>query len=392
MTDHDARAEAELLRRVDDALTAGAVTELDPDDRALQELALALAAETPEPDPVYAAELAERVRAGFPRGSRGRSLRKRIARRLPTLRRPSMPVMAGVATALAAVAVATPLILEDGDRAASGGSAATGGGPEPPPASADDLTTLAPRRPESGAMPPAAGGAFAPGEGERRIERTAALTLAAPAARLDQVADDIASITDRYNGFVLRSSLTTGDRGTTGGEFELRVPSKRLPVALTALSELGKVRQRSQTGDDVTGELRSTTDQLQTAQAQRRSLLRRLERADSDSETESLRGQLDLNAGEISGLKRQLRDVRLRTDYATVSVDLEQHRDQDSATAGRDSDGLRPAVDDALGSLSDSAELVIRALGVALPLALLATLLGLAGRQVRRRRREAALL
>jgi hypothetical protein len=48
-------------------------------------------------------------------------------------------------------------------------------------------------------------------------------------------------------------------------------------------------------------------------------------------------------------------------------------------------------LDDALGSLSDSVELLVRALGVAIPVGVLALLAWLAGRTALRRRREAVL-
>ena len=79
----------------------------------------------------------------------------------------------------------------------------------------------------------------------------------------------------------------------------------------------------------------------------------------------------------------------MRTDYAAVSVTLSS-RDDGAATGGN-GDGLGGALDDALGSLSDSVELLVRALGVAIPVGVLALLAWLAARTVRRRRREAIL-
>jgi len=202
------------------------------------------------------------------------------------------------------------------------------------------------------------------------------------------VADDITTITERYRGFVLRSSLSSGEDGG-GGDFSLRIPAKDLQPALADLAKLGEVRSRSQNGQDVTQEFVSATDRLQAARAERRSLLRRLERADSDAEAESIRRRLDLNAGEIRGLRSQVRSLRARTDYAAVSVDLVREGDDGgSATGG---DGLGGAIDDALGSLEDSVEILVRALGVAIPLGLLAAALAFAARLFRRRRREAAL-
>ncbi len=209
-----------------------------------------------------------------------------------------------------------------------------------------------------------------------------------PGDEIDQVADGITTVTERYRGFVLRSSLSSGEDGG-GGDFSLRIPAKDLQPALADLAKLGEVRSRSQNGQDVTQQFVSAEDRLQAARAERRSLLRRLENADSDTEAESIRRRLDLNAGEIRGLRGQVRELRTRTDYAVVSVSLTREG-EDSGGAAND-DGLGGAMDDALRSLEDSVEILVRALGILLPLSLLAGVVALAGRGFRRRRREAAL-
>ena len=139
----------------------------------------------------------------------------------------------------------------------------------------------------------------------------------------------------------------------------------------------------------MTSQIVSAADRLQAARAQRRGLLRRLEAADSDTEVEALRAQLDANAREISGLRASLRAQRARANYATVSVILEA--DDGAGGSESDEDGLGGALDDSLGTLSGSLELAVRALGVAIPLGLLAALGLLVARVTRRRRREAAL-
>ena len=55
------------LALIDAALAEDRVTSADPAERELQELALALRADSPEPRPAFADELGERVREGFPR-------------------------------------------------------------------------------------------------------------------------------------------------------------------------------------------------------------------------------------------------------------------------------------------------------------------------------------
>jgi len=70
-----------------------------------------------------------------------------------------------------------------------------------------------------------------------------------------------------------------------------------------------------------------------------------------------------------------------------VAVTLERSEGDE----GTGSDGLGAAVDDALRSLASSLELLVRALGVLIPVALVGAVLLLGARTVRRRRREQAL-
>jgi len=226
---------------------------------------------------------------------------------------------------------------------------------------------------------------FAPGESERRIERTASLTLAAPEERIDTVADAVVAVTDRHRGFVVTSFTSSGEDEEPGGSFDLRVPVEELRATLSDLAALGSVRAQSQTGDDVTESFATTEDRLDGARTERRSLLRRLERADTDREARPLRAQLDLVSGEIRGLRRELRALEERTSYARVSVTL----------TGEGADGAGSstgeALDDALGTLLGAFNLFVRALGVALPLVLVAGATWLALATLRRRRREAPL-
>lgn len=382
------------LRVVDEALESGSATSSDSLERELQELTLALRAEAAEPSPEFASELRARVRDGFPRSRR--LPRPRFARpKLSRLRRPPKAALAGAASLLLAVAVGVSLQARDEDRddatpagdldakvtAPGGGEGAkpltrTRGGAEP--------AVIAPE-------PPVGGPGFAPGERRRRIERSASLTLAAPAGDLDRVAEGIVRLTDRYEGFVVRSSLSTGDEGTTGGDFELRIPAERLQAALAELSKLADVRARTQSGQDVTREFASAADRLEAARAERRSLLRRLERAPTDSAAESVRRRLDRNAAEIRGLSAQLRDLRTRTSYAGVTVSLNDGEGDGGASSPGPDDDLGAAADDALDSLTDSIAILLRVLGIAIPLGLVAAVIGLGARALRRRRREAAL-
>jgi hypothetical protein len=373
------------LRAVDAALGHGAPTHEDPSARELQELALALRADSTAPDRAFAGELGRRVEAGFPPEPGSRPPRSR----LPRVK--LLPVVGVVAPLLLIVVVvfAAGGPLQGGGNDDDAGDDGGGGSVASEPAPGASAAEAGGRRAEDTlAQPPLPGTAFAPKQRERRIERSIAMTLTAPDDEIPALADDVNRVAARYDGFVLRSELDTGDGGATGS-YELRIPSSRLQGAVRALASLATVSSQSQSGQDVTREFVTTADRLEAARAERRSFLRRLENAETDSEAEALRARLDLVAGEINGLRSQLRDLRLRTDYAIVSVDLISDETDSGSSGGGGS--FDDAVGDAGHLLVGFAGVLIRVLAIVLPVGLMAALLWIGTAAVRRRRRESAL-
>jgi hypothetical protein len=381
---------SDQLTAIDDALETGAADHDDPLTRELQELALALQADAPEPTDEFRHELGRRVRSGFPK--------------MPTLKQPlwRRAVTPAFVTGLVAMPIVLIVIFAGGGSGGSEGSLSGGGGggddggsaapaivgAQPPPErqqferAADQAAASSGR---AVAIPP--DGGFAPGQRNRKIERSIGLELEMPVDQMSRVAEQITTVTNRHGGFVLSSSVSTGG-DSAGGDFELRIPAERLRPALRDLSALADVRTQSQSGRDVTREHVTAKDRLQSARAERRSLLRRLELAATDEEAESIRRRLDLVAGEINGLRSQLRGLRLRTDYAVVTVSL-------LPKDGHEGGGAGGSFDDALGDAGDLfvgvAGVIVRVLAVGLPLGLIALVGWLGGRAFTRRRRESAL-
>jgi len=381
----------DVLTAIDDALDTGVAADDDPLTRELQELALVLREDAPQATPEFRERMDWRVESGFqkPRGSR---------------RAWWQPLLQPAAALAVTAAVVLVVALAAGGRSGSGNDA-SGGSSAGPALATDDSGGGGRGAAEAGGgagevsksasgadqsaitvVPPSSGG-FEPGRSDRKIERSVALELEMPVDEMSRVADQVTAVTNRYGGFVLNSSLSTGDDGA-GGDFDLRIPSNRLRSAVRDISALADVRTQSQTGRDVTREHVTAKDRLRAARAERRSLLRRLEAATTDEEAEAIRRRLDLVAGEINGLRAQLRDLRLRTDYSVVTVTLAS-KDGESGGAGGGS------FDDALGDagslLVSVAGWIVRGLAVGLPLGLLALAGWLVGRVVRRRQRESAL-
>lgn len=343
------------LARIDAALAEGRVTATDPRERELEELALALRDDAPEPAPGFAQELGRRVETGFERPRR---------LRLPASRRRRwIPALAGATAVLAAAVVSVGLLTGDEQGPDGAGVAADA----PPPTAAE----------------PAPSDSLA-GSGVRRVERTAQVTLAAPRDEIQTVADGVGRVTEAHGGYVVRSSVATGDDAARGGSFELRIPTKRLEGALAELGRLGEVRARSESSQDMTAPYRGIEKRLGEALVERRAMQEDLRDADG-SEAEALRAQLRALSSEIDSLSSQRERLERKTVFSTVNVTLEEAGETESG-------GVGGAFDDVLGTLEGALVLAIRVLGVALPLGLLALLAWLAAGPLRRRRREAALL
>ena len=340
-----------------------------------------------EPDPRFAAEMDEWVAAGFPRRQPRRTTGwlDRAARAVRT------PIgIAATSMAVAGLVVAL-LVVGDSTQQTTGGS---GGGdvaattvPSSGAAESDSLAEPAPER-SLAPSPPASGGGIPPeGRGAPRIERSSTITLAAPGDDFQDVGDRILKITDSRDGFVLRSNVSTGE--SPSGDFQLRVPGSQLQATLRDLAALGDVRARNDMGQDVTREYVSVSDRLAAARAERRALLRRLATADDDGRIQQLRDRLDANARELASLRGQIRDLRERTNYASVGVTLVEKKGGEGDGGATGGTGTDDAIDDSLGLLIGSFNWLLRALGVLIPVAVIGGAAWWAGRSLRRRRREA---
>jgi hypothetical protein len=362
---------AEMRRELavlDDVLAGRPV---DAELAELGDLAVAVRAERPAPAPAWAARLDERLRRGFAVERRARRQRWRA---------PGI----GVAVA-AAIAVLVFVLPNLGDR--ESGDSGSGGAVQSESAVPRAADTVSPNASQSVA-PSAAGTPGSDARADRRVERAAELTLATRPGRIDAVSSGIQTVTRRYKGYVAGSTVTSRQ----GGSFQLRIPTRNLDAALAALADLGAVRARTQSAQDITAESVSARDRLAEARTERKSLLRQLGRADTLAEAASIRARLRIVAREIRQARGAVRRVQNRARFATVNVELVA--DAGAGGGGSADDGSwtpGDAARDALRVLEWSAGAALVGLAVAVPLALLAALLAGATRWGGRRRRERAL-
>jgi hypothetical protein len=335
--------------------------------------------DAPLPDPAFAEQLDRRVAEGFARERRFR------LSFLP----PRRVLALGTAAAALIVVVVAAIGLVNGSEKSS--DQATVGEAESQPV--PPRTTGTAPQPQALLAAPtgAAGGPTSGGTDDsataRRVERSAQMTIAAAAGDLAGVADQIGQVAEAHRGFVVSSHVATGDDSTRGGDFVLRVPTTEMEATLGELGKLGDVRARSETSQDMTAPYRHVQDRLGNLLLERRATADRLRSATGD-EALRLRARMRELSAAIERASGHMHAIKHRTVFSTVNVTLEQKRDTGAGGAGGGPGG---ALHDALDTLGGALELAIRALGVLVPIALLAALAWLGAAVLKRRRREAAL-
>jgi uncharacterized protein DUF4349 len=364
--------------------------------RECEDVAVALATLRPVPRPAFAAELDERVAAGFPRQPhKRRSPILEIATRIgrPSPRR---TLFAGGTTALAAIAIATvvvastdsgptsiavkphaakepgPIEHSSQPRAASGPARSTG---ESESSSETVFDASAPALAQGGAR-----------ASRRDIERSAEIGLLADP---NDVAEDSAKIFNAVHdadGIVLRSTTTQGRHASA--DFDLLIPSQRLGDALAALSAIDEVRSRHETTADITAPTVSLDERLRDSRAKIDGLLSQLAEAETESEAELIESELRTERRHSARLKTGLARLHRRRDFSRVSVRIETG---ETSGFSEGSWGIDDALGDAGHILSVALGVTVIGLAALVPLALAVLLAVFAHRAWLRRARDRAL-
>ena len=364
--------------------------------RELEELVHDIRATAPEMSRAFAARLEHEVGEGFPI-PREQPSRMRAARRRWIL----LPALGSVAAVLVALVVvlggdgSDSRTTVDGFATAGGQSSSESAGAAADQAAAEPSTAAAPAPAASAGraapVPPVAPDPAVDAKpSARKVERSASLALETPAGDFDKTVAAVQARVASFGGIV--ASAQTAESDAAGGEatFDLRIPAERLDRALAALAKLGDVSERSQSMQDITGSFTSAQERLSDARAERRGLLRALERATTQAQVDSLKAQLRSVGSRIRALKGELSSLRRRADLATVLLTV-RCTGESGATGGGGQWTPGDAAGDALRVLEVVAGVLLVSLAVLVPAALLGAAIALAVRLARRRRREAAL-
>jgi hypothetical protein len=381
----------------------------------------------PTPQPEFTAELDERAAAGFPRrdAPKGQAPFARLIGRWRATppRRRLIPVL-GIA--LTVLVVATAIVATSGsDPQNPEISAVAGGGPVPARASAN--TKLVPNAYEAPlpeleadaastktrsnsvkaenyvraqqnlpgvkAEPFSATVAPLP-PGHRDIERSASVVLGTKPGEVSAAAAKVYTAVHAADGIVLHSSVQSGSKGATGASFALLIPSRKLDDALAAFSSIAEVRERHDATADITEPTVSAAEELTDSNAAIEGLLKELAGVETEAERESVEARLREERHHHASIRASLDHLNERAAMSEVTVRIVTGSGAGVTPAGKGSDGgwsVGDALHDAGQILTIAAGIILVALAVLAPIALIALALWLTNRFRLRRQRERAL-
>lgn len=381
-------------------------------NRELGELAQALRENRPTPEPEFTDRLDRVVDDHFPpewtdEVSLGRNRKGRLGgvvediRRRWQGRRVLLPAMAGLASVMLVAVVVAVGTGQNGGISDSGGdvnqfmsgsSSSTDAG-----AMSGDSAVLESAAPSAGAVVPgdrlgpevAEKQAVVPGGSrDRAVALEAEITLGTDPDGVQEVANEIVSVTDEHNGIVMDSSVKDGEEGVAGASFNLLIPSAQVESAVADLSGIADLRSRNQELTDITAPTNRAEDNVTDSKAKIESLLGELEEATSDEERVDLEQQIRFERQELAYYESQLKRLERKADYTPVSVAVETGGDtsSDDASSGW---GFSDAIDDAGKMLGVAAGVTVIALAIAIPIGIV-ILIALAMNRawVRRSRRK----
>ena len=432
--DHDP-LDPEIAATLDaiDATLAGEPVDVRYADVA--EIALLLASEKPQVPPAFAHSLDQKVERRFaPLGLEKRRFRARAPRR----RRAWSGVWQGAGAIAAGLALLVAIVVVAGgghgassgasssasygavagtttSAASSAGSAAAGSAPSTTASTPSPERHSAPSsaaKSQAASVPPTNSSAFgsansAPSSASsaagapslqppttgRKVVQGAQLNLAAAPTRIDDVAQEVYDVIGQENGIVQSSSVTQGGAGGYAN-FQLSVPSAALGQTMSRLSSLNyaQVVSRTDSSQDITGQVGGAGRALADARALRTSLLKQLAAATTTEQVDSLKAQIRDAEASIASDQAALNRLNHRVDYSQVAVFVNARPvPAPAASHGGGGFTLRKAAHDAGPVLTVAAGVALIALAALTPIALVAALFWWVGAMLKRRRREQAL-
>ena len=222
------------------------------------------------------------------------------------------------------------------------------------------------------------------GQEERKVERDAQMTLAAPADEVQDVTNEAITVVESNRGIV-ESSQTSGTEDQARATLQLVIPTRTLDITLDQLSDLADVKSLSEGTVDITRPFVDAKDELAGLRAERVALINQIQAADTEEELDQLRARLDALLNTIAQAEADFDNIQRRAALSTVTLQITSEGADESDWS------FDEAIDDAGRVLEVGAGIALIAGAVLLPLALVGAIIYFVMSAARNRARERAL-
>jgi hypothetical protein len=244
---------------------------------------------------------------------------------------------------------------------------------------------------------PAAGAAqsSSAARGHRDVERSSSIVLGTKPTQIAGAAAKVYAAVHAAGGIVLNSSVESGSTGDTGASFSLLIPSGKVDDALAAFSRIAEVRSRHDATQDITKPTVGVTEELRDSNASIEGLLKELGNVETEAERESVEARLREERRRHASIRASLEHLHKRASLSEVRLTIVTGHGAGAVPVGKGKSGGNWSVGDALHDaghiLTVAAGVLLIALAILAPIALIALLLWSANRFRIRRLRERAL-
>jgi hypothetical protein len=245
--------------------------------------------------------------------------------------------------------------------------------------------------------------AFAPGvngtakvktHGQRDVERSTRIVLGTKPDEVAGAAAKVYSAVHAVNGIVLDSSVQSGRTGPTGATFSLLIPSGKLNDALASFSQIAEVRSRHDETNDITAPTVGVTEELRDSNASIEGLLKELGNVETEAERESVEARLREERRRHASIRSSLDHLHKRASLSEVSLRIVTDHGAGVVPPSKGDGGgwsVGDAAHDAGHILTVAAGVLLIALAILAPIALIVLIFWTLNRFRVRRLRERAL-
>lgn len=198
----------------------------------------------------------------------------------------------------------------------------------------------------------------------------------------------VGAVLKRTGGRVADENTTTDDHGTvTASHLVVRVPSARFGSAMSALSEVASLRSAARKAEDVTTQVIDVKARIAAERAGVRRLRDLVSSAADLRALLAVERELTARRGELESLRQQRAYLTDQASQATITVDITRRTPPPSPPA-KAAGGFVGGLRHGWHALVAAGTGLLLGVGVVLPFAVLAALLGIPGWIVVRRLRR----